>query len=78
MWWKVMLVVLAVIAVAVWYPPERWWALGFLLLLALVGLFSAALWIHKRRRTEADEMDETRELLEDLRDAAAWLFGLWP
>jgi hypothetical protein len=59
-------------------PTERWWALGFLLLLALVGLFSAALWIHKRRHTEADEMDETRGLLEDLRDAAAWLFGLWP
>jgi high-affinity Fe2+/Pb2+ permease len=51
---------------------------GFLLILALVGLFSAALWIHKRRHTEGDEMDETRELLEDLRDAAAWLFNLWP
>jgi len=72
-----MLVVLAVIAVAVWYPQERWWALGFLVILALAGLFSAAIWIQKRRHTEADEMDETRELLEDLRDGAAWLFKLW-
>jgi cytochrome c-type biogenesis protein CcmH/NrfF len=71
-------VVLAAIAVAVWYPPWRWYALGWAVPLGLVLLFSAAIWIRKRRHTEADEMDETRELLEDLRDGAAWLFKLWP
>ncbi len=73
-----MLVVLAVLAVAVWYPPERWWAAGLLVILALVGLFSAAIWIHKRRHREADDMDETTEILQDLREAAAWLLGFWP
>jgi len=62
-----MLVVLAVLAVAVWYRPERWWAVGVLVILALVGLFSATIWIHKRRHPEADDMDETTEILQDLR-----------
>jgi len=73
-----MLFVLSVIALAVWYPRERFWALGLLVILALVGLFSAAIWIYKRRHPEADEMDETTEILQDLREAAAWLLGFWP
>ena len=76
--WKLIPVVLGAVAVAVWYPPWRWYALGWAVPLGLVLLFSAAIWIRKRRNTEADEMDETRELLEDLRDGAAWLFKLWP
>ena len=78
MWWKVMAIVLALVAVAVWWPRERVWALGLLVILALVGLISAAIWIHKRRHPEADEMDETTEILQDLREAAAWLLGFWP
>jgi uncharacterized protein (DUF58 family) len=76
--WKVMPVVLAAIVVAVWYPSGRWYALGLLVPLALVLLFSAAIRIHKLRHPEADAMDEQTEILQDLREAAAWLFKLWP
>jgi hypothetical protein len=78
MWWKVVLVVLAVIAVGIWEPLERGWAVWVLVILMLVGLFSAAIWVHKHRHPEADEMDETTEILQDLREGAAWLFQLWP
>jgi len=76
--WKLIPVVLAAIAVAVWYPPWRWYALGWAVPLALVLLFSAAIWIRKRRQPEADEMDEQTEILHDLREAAAWLFSFLP
>ena len=75
---KVMFVVLAAIAVAVWYPPWRWYALGWAVPLGLVLLFSAAIWIRKRRHAEVDEMDEQTEILQDLREAAAWLFNFLP
>ena len=73
-----MLVVLAAIAVAVWYPPWRWYALGWAVPLGLFLLFSMAIRIRKLRHPEADAMDEQTEILQDLREAAAWLFQLWP
>jgi len=73
-----MFVVLAAIAVAVWYPPWRWYALGWAIPLGLFLLLSAAIRIHKLRHPEADAMDEQTEILQDLREAAAWLFQLWP
>ena len=79
MWvWKVMVVVIAAIAVAVWYPPWRWYAVGWAVPLGLVLLSSAAIWIRKRRHSEIDEMDEQTEILQDLREAAGWLFSFWP
>ena len=75
---RMMPVVLAAIVVAVWYPPGRWYALGFLVPLALVLLFSAAIRIHKLRHPETDAMDESTEILQDLREAAGWLAQLWP
>ena len=69
-------VVLAAIVVAVWYPSGRWYAVWFLVPLALVLLFSAAIRIHKLRHPDADAMDEQTEILQDLREAAAWLFKL--
>jgi hypothetical protein len=32
----------------------------------------------KRRHPEVDEMDEQNEILQDLREAAAWLFNFLP
>lgn len=79
---KVLFLVLAAIAVAVWHPPWRWYPLGWAALgwavpLGLILLFSAVIWIRKRR-PDVDEMDEQTEVLQDLREAAACLFSLWP
>jgi len=75
---RVALVTLLLVLVAVWIPSWRWFALGLAVPLALFLLLSAAIWIHKLRHPEADEMDEQREILQDLRQAAMWLFELWP
>ena len=76
--WKVTVVLLAAIAVAVWYPPWRWYAVGWAVPLGLILFFSAAIWIRKRRHAEIDEMDEQTEIFQDLREAAAWLFSFLP
>ena len=75
---RVALVMLLFVLVAVWVPSMRVFALGLAALLALFLLFSAAMWIHRLRHPEADEMDEQIEILQDLRQAVAWLFQLWP
>jgi fatty acid desaturase len=75
---RVALVTLLLVLVAVWFPSWRWLALGLAVPLALFLLFSAAIRVHKLRHPEADEMDEQTEILQDLREAALWLFSLWP
>ena len=75
---RIALVTLLSVLVLVWFPSWRWYALGFVVPLGLILLFSAATRIHKLRHPEADEMDEQTEILQDLRQAAAWLFQLWP
>jgi ATP/ADP translocase len=75
---RVAFVMLLFVLVAVWVPSMRVFALGAAVLLALFLLFSAAMWIHRLRHPEADEMDEQTEILQDLREAALWLFKLWP
>jgi hypothetical protein len=75
---RVALVTLLLVLVAVWFPSWRWFAVGLAVPLALFLLLSAAIRIHKLRHPEADEMDEQNETLQDLRQAALWLFELWP
>lgn len=75
---RAVLVLCGALVAVIWFPSRRWIALGIAVPLALILLFSAAIWIHKLRHPEADEMDEQIEILQDLRQAAAWLFAFWP
>jgi fatty acid desaturase len=75
---RAFLVLCGALVAVVWFPSWRWFALGIAVPLALFLLLSAAIRIHKLRHPEADEMDEQTEILQDLRQAAIWLFELWP
>jgi hypothetical protein len=76
---RIALVTLLSVLVLVWFPSWRWYALGFVVPLGLILLSRRRFeFISSATRRPMRWMNRPRYFKIDLREAAAWLFQLWP